>query len=95
MNTTVPSPSTLHDFEQRIVDHWTQLNEEAIEFIDLLDATMDFFGMHPKIDPEDVAFSDAFKDRLKIDAIARKLLNLNDKEKTENEELKNTHELEL
>lgn len=85
----------LQDFEQLIVQHWHDLNRPGIEPVDFLDAVLDFLSKHPKIDPEDVKFSDAFKDRLKVDAVARKLLDLSDREKQEKEESKNMNELEI
>jgi ribosome assembly protein YihI (activator of Der GTPase) len=86
---------TLQDFEKLIVDHWHNLNEYSIEPIDFLDSVLDFLTKYPNIDPEDLKFSDAFVDRIKIDAIHRKLLDKSDREKREDEEQKNINELEI
>lgn len=89
------NPDQLQDFEHLIVQHWHDLNEYSIEPVDFLDAVLDFLSKHPKVDPEDVKFSDAFKDRLKVDAVARRLLDLSEKEKQEEKESKNINELEI
>ncbi|QIG69645.1 hypothetical protein EVB81_076 [Rhizobium phage RHph_I46] len=86
---------SMHDFEKSIVSHWQELNRKAIEPIDFLDALTDFFYLHPKVDPEDVVFSEAFKNRVKIDADSRKLLKKSMKEKKSDEIAENSNELEI
>jgi putative heme iron utilization protein len=85
----------MQEFEKSIVNHWQELNRKSIEEIDFLDALTDFFSLHPNIDPEDVKFSDAFKNRVKIDADARKLLKKSSKEKKSDEIAENSNELEI
>ncbi|AIK68331.1 hypothetical protein P10VF_118 [Rhizobium phage vB_RleM_P10VF] len=85
----------LKDFEKSIVEHWTDLNERSIEPIDFVDALTDFFSRYPNVDPEDVKFSDAFVNRLKIDADKRRLLVKSNKDKKSDEISLNSNELEI
>lgn len=83
------------DFERLIIQHWQKLNADSIDEIDFLDAAVDFFEKHPKIDPEDLKFSSAFENRIKKDASARNLLDLSSLEDRDVQISKTVNELEI
>ena len=86
----------LNDFENKIIEHWKNLNLRSIDDpIDLLDATTDFLQKHEKVDPESLKFSDAFVSRIRIDAERRKLLEKSKKSLEEEKMKKETFELDL
>jgi hypothetical protein len=65
----------LEAFEIEIIELWKRERDRlGHDQYDMVDALSDYLELNPKIDPEDIVFSEAFKARLSIDAVERNLL---------------------